>query len=77
MQILENGWINVRWEWRGFSPGSASRVHESWIRDNHELRQRQDTDYCFDDNISINWFSIASDGLFVRVPFNNAPNLEL
>ena len=32
LQILQNGWINVGWEWRGFSPGSTSRVHETWIR---------------------------------------------
>ena len=73
MQILPNGWINVRWEWRGFSPGSTSKVHENWIRDSNESRPRRDTDYCYDDSIRINCSSIGRDGLFVRVPFNDGP----
>ena len=40
VQILESGWINIRWEWRGFSHGSAFRVHESWIKDSNESRPR-------------------------------------
>ena len=77
MQILPNGWINVRWEWRGFSPGSTSKVHENWIRDSNESRPRRDTDYCYDDSIRINCSSIGRDGLFVRVPFNDDPTLKL
>ena len=77
VQILEHGWIKVRWDWRGFSPGSTSRVNESWIRDSNEPQQRQDTDYDYDDNVHINCSSIGRDGLFVRVPFKMIPTLKL
>ena len=73
VQILQNGWI-VGCKWRGFSQGSTSRVHETWIRDSNEPRQRQDTDYYYDDNVCINCSSISRDGLFVRVQFNDAPH---
>ena len=42
VQILENEWINIRWDWKGFSHGSTSRVHESWIRNSNESRPRTD-----------------------------------
>lgn len=29
VQILENGWIKMRWDWREFSHGSTARVYES------------------------------------------------
>ena len=74
VQILQNGWINVGWEWREFSPESTSRVHEIWIRDSNEPQQRYDTDYYYDDNVCINCSSIGRDGLFVRVPFNDDPH---
>ena len=45
VQILENGWIKIRWDWRGFSHGST--VNESWIRDSNESRPRMDTNYCY------------------------------
>ena len=31
LQTLEHGWIKVKWDWTGFSPGSTSIVHERWI----------------------------------------------
>ena len=39
VQILGNGWIKIKWDWEGFSPGSMSKVHERWIRDDNHLGQ--------------------------------------
>ena len=71
VQILKGDWIKVRWDWKGVSPGSTSRVHETCIRDDNAPRPRRVTDYNYDDNICINRHSIGRDRFFVRVPFND------
>ena len=73
VQILEHDWIKVRWDWTGFSPGSTSIVHESWIRDDNASRPRQHTHYNYDHDICINCASIGRDRFYVRVPYNDAP----
>ena len=73
VQTLEHGWIKVKWDWKGFSPGSTSKVHESWIRDDNASRPRRITDYNYDDNLRINCASIGRDRLYVRVPYNDGP----
>ena len=55
VRILKDGWIKVRWDWTVFSPGSTSRVHETWIMDDNAPRPRRVTDYNYDDDIRINF----------------------
>jgi len=73
VQILQHGWIRVRWDWTGFSRGSTSRVHETWIRDDNASRPRQETHYNYDHDIRIDCASIGRDNLYVRVPFRDTP----
>ena len=73
VQILEHGWIKVKWDWKGFSPGSTSKVHERWIRDDNVSRPTQDTHYNYDNDIRIDCTSIGRDNLYVRVPFRDTP----
>ena len=71
VQILEDKWIKVRWEWRGFSPGSTYIVKTTWITDDNAPLSRQDTDYNYDDNKHIDCHSISMNRVFARVPFND------
>ena len=73
VQILECGWIKIRWDWKGFSPGSMSKVHERWIRDDNASRPTRDAYYNYDNDIRIDCTSIGRDNLHVRVPFRDTP----
>ena len=73
VQILEHGWIKVKWDWEGFSPGSTSKVHERWIRDDNASRPMQERHYNYDHDIRIDCASIGRDNLYVRGPFRDTP----
>ena len=73
VQILGNGWIKIKWDWEGFSPGSMSKVHERWIRDDNASRPTLYTHYNYDNDIRIDCTSIGRDNLHVRVPFRDTP----
>ena len=64
VKVCSEDWIKVKWEWKGFSPGSMSMVHVSWIKDG-STRDRGNPNYN-EDNIVVDLASIGQPGLFAH-----------
>ena len=64
LKLGSEDWIKVKWEWKGFSPGSMSMVHVSWIRDS-STRNRGNPNYN-EDNYAFDLESIGQPGLFAH-----------
>ena len=65
IKVMNEHWIEVKWDWGGFSPGSISIVHVNWIQ-RDSARQRSDPNYS-KYNIVIKMESVGAPGVSVRI----------
>ena len=70
VKVCSEDWIKVKWEWKGFSPGSMSMVHVSWIKDG-STRDRGNPNYS-EDNYVFDLESIGQPGVFAHASSANS-----
>jgi len=64
VKVCSENWIKVKWDWEGFSPGSMSMVHVSWIKDGSGSN-RGNPNYR-EDNYVFDLESMGQPGLFAH-----------